>query len=174
MSDPTLADLLARIQRLEDIEAIKQLKHRYLRSIDTADIATLATLLADEIEIDYKGGSYHWQVSGKQTVLDSIAASFHNRAIAQHTGHHPEIEITSPTSATGLWYLTDSFTHLDSLHVTAGSALYRDNYEKQGGIWLIKRSSYTRIYEVVDRIPQAPNVTFNLLAEVAGQIRTAV
>ena len=164
MSDPTLHDLLARIQRLEDIEAIKQLKHRYLRSIDTADIATLATLLADDIEVDYKGGSYHWAVSGKQTVLDSIAAGFHNRAIAQHTGHHPEIEITSPTSATGLWYLTDTFTHLDTLHVTAGSALYRDHYAKLNGAWLIKRSSYTRIYEFVDRIAQAPNVTFSLLA----------
>jgi hypothetical protein len=168
MSDPTLADLLARLQRLEDIEAIKQLKHRYLRSIDTADIATLATLLAEDIEIDYKGGSYHWQVNGKQSVLDSIAAGFHNRAIAQHTGHHPEIEITSLTSATGLWYLTDSFTHLDSLYVTAGSALYRDHYEKHDGTWRIKRSSYTRIYEVVDRITQAPNVTFSLLAATAG------
>ncbi|MEJ0046951.1 MAG: nuclear transport factor 2 family protein [Rhodospirillales bacterium] len=92
MSDPTLQELLVRIQRLEDIEAIKQLKHRYLRSIDTADIVTLTTLLADDIEVDYKGGSYHWAVSGKQNVLDSIAAGFHNRAIAQHTGHHPEIE----------------------------------------------------------------------------------
>jgi hypothetical protein len=164
MNQPTLQDLLARIERLEDIEAIKQLKHRYLRSIDTADIATLATLLADDIEVDYKGGSYHWAVSGKQTVLDSIAAGFHNRAIAQHTGHHPEIEIATPTSATGLWYLTDSFTHLDTLHVTQGSALYRDIYTKQDGTWLIKRSSYTRIYEVVDRIERAPNVTFNLLA----------
>jgi SnoaL-like protein len=164
MSDPTLQDLLARIQRLEDIEAIKQLKHRYLRSIDTADIATLATLLADDIEVDYKGGSYHWAVSGKHAVLDSIAAGFHSRAIAQHTGHHPEIEINSTTSATGLWYLTDSFTHLDTLHVTAGSALYRDHYAKQNGTWLIKRSSYTRIYEVVDRIERAPNVTFSLLA----------
>jgi hypothetical protein len=164
MTNPTLQDLLARIQRLEDIEAIKQLKHRYLRSIDTADIATLSTLLAEDIEVDYKGGSYHWAVSGKQTVLDSIAAGFHNRAIAQHTGHHPEIEITSPTTTTGLWYLTDSFTHLDSLYVTEGSALYRDNYVKQAGTWLIQRSSYTRIYEVVDRIPQAPNVTFSLLA----------
>ncbi len=164
MSDPTLQELLVRIQRLEDIEAIKQLKHRYLRSIDTADIVTLTTLLADDIEVDYKGGSYHWAVSGKQNVLDSIAAGFHNRAIAQHTGHHPEIEITSPTTATGLWYLTDSFTHLDSLYVTAGSALYRDNYVKLNGAWQIKRSSYTRIYEIVDRIAQAPNVTFSLLA----------
>jgi len=164
MSDPTLRDLLARVARLEDIEAIKQLKHRYLRSIDTADIATLATLLADDIEVDYRGGSYHWAVSGKQAVLDSIAAGFHNRAIAQHTGHHPEIQITSPTGATGLWYLTDTFTHLDTLHITHGSALYRDIYTKQDGTWLITRSSYTRIYEVVDRVERAPNVTFSLLA----------
>ncbi|MEJ0046950.1 MAG: hypothetical protein WDN04_13160 [Rhodospirillales bacterium] len=35
---------------------------------------------------------------------------------------------------------------------------------KLNGAWQIKRSSYTRIYEIVDRIAQAPNVTFSLLA----------
>jgi hypothetical protein len=164
MGDPTLADLLARLQRLEDIEAIKQLKYRYFRSIDTADIATLSTLLADDIAVDYQGGSYRWTVSGKDAILNSIAAGFHNRAIAQHTGHHPEIDVTSPATATGLWYLTDTFTHLDTLDTTAGSALYRDTYEKQDGGWKIKTSSYTRIYEVVERIERAPNVTFSLLA----------
>ena len=164
MSDPTHADLLQRIQRLEDIEAIKQLKYRYFRSIDTADIATLTMLLTDDISVDYRGGSYHWQVSGKQAILNSIAAGFHNRALAQHTGHHPEIAITSPTTATGLWYLTDIFTHLDTLDSTYGSALYRDTYVKQNGTWLIATSSYTRIFEVVDRVAKAPNVTFSLLA----------
>ncbi len=165
MSEPALAELLERLVRLEDIEAIKQLKYRYFRSIDTADIATLAALLADDIAVDYQGGSYRWTVAGKDAILNSIAAGFHNRALAQHTGHHPEIEITSPTTATGVWYLTDIFTHLDTLDVTQGSALYRDTYAKQDGTWVIKTSSYTRIFETVDKIAHTPNVTFSLLAK---------
>ena len=156
--------LLARVQRLEDIEAIKCLKYRYFRAIDTADIEHLAPLLTDDISVNYKGGVYHWVVSGKDAVLQAIEGGFHNRALAQHTGHHPEIEVTSPTTANGLWYLTDSFIHLDTLVVTQGSALYRDHYVKLDGAWKIAMSSYTRVYELVDTLEKAPNVTFSLLA----------
>ena len=164
MSESIHAEILARLQKLEDIEAIKRLKYKYFRSIDSADIAALDELLTDDISVNYKGGSYHWAVSGKETVLASLKAGFHNRALAQHNGHHPEIDITSPTTATGLWYLADSFIHLDTLVTTIGSALYRDTYVKIGSAWKIATSSYTRIYEMVDTLDRAPNVTFSLLA----------
>ena len=164
MADNDNSGLLARVQRLEDIEAIKCLKYRYFRAIDTADIASLSPLLTDDISVNYKGGVYHWVVSGKTAVLDAIAGGFHNRALAQHTGHHPEIDVTSQDTAHGLWYLTDSFIHLDSLVVTQGSALYRDHYVKHDGVWKIAMSSYTRVYEIVDTLAKAPNVTFSLLA----------
>jgi hypothetical protein len=170
MSDPT-GDLLARIQRLEDIEAIKTLKHRYFRSIDSADIATLATLVTDDFAVDYKGGTYHWQVTGKDVVLEALANSFHSRGLAQHTGHHPEIEIRSPTAASGLWYLTDTFLHLDTRLLTKGSALYRDTYVKQHDGWKIATSAYTRLYEIVETVPAVPNVTYNILA-TTGRVKT--
>ena len=169
MTDPT-ADLLARIQRLEDIEAIKTLKHRYFRSIDSADFATLATLLTDDFAVDYKGGTYHWQVSGKEVVLEALANSFHSRGLAEHTGHHPEIEILSPTTATGLWYLTDVFTHLDTLHQVGGGALYRDTYVKEGNQWKIKTTGYVRVFETSELLKEAPTVTFSRLA-INGKLR---
>ena len=158
-------DLLARVQALEDIEAIKRLKYRYFRSIDTADLATLDTLLTDDISVNYKGGTYHWMMQGKDNVIQSIAGGFHNRALAQHTGHHPEIDLLSATTAKGLWYLTDSFIHLDMRVVTQGSSLYRDEYVKLGSEWKIRYSSYTRIYEIVETLERAPSVTYSLLAE---------
>lgn len=164
MTDAALDSILARLQRLEDIEAIRQLKYRYFRAIDTADTRTLADCITDDISVDYAGGTYRWTISGKREFVTAIAAGFHNRAIASHNGHHPEIDITSPTTATGLWYLADSFTHLDQLVVTAGTALYRDTYVKQNGFWLIRTSSYTRIFETVEQLARPPNVTFSLLA----------
>jgi hypothetical protein len=164
-------DLLARVQALEDIEAIKRLKYRYFRSIDTADLATLDTLITDDIGVNYKGGTYHWVVEGKDKVMQAIAGGFHNRALAQHTGHHPEIDLLSATTARGLWYLTDSFINLDTRLLTQGSSLYRDEYVKLGNDWKIRHSSYTRIYEIVETLERAPSVTYSLLAET-GQAPT--
>ncbi len=165
MPDESSQNLLARVQALEDIEAIKRLKYRYFRAVDTADIALLETLLTEDVALNYKGGSYHWIVQGRANFLAAVQAGFHNRALSQHTGHHPEINLTGADIAAGLWYLTDSFIHLDTLVTTYGSSLYRDTYIKQDKIWKIQKSSYTRIYEIVETLPQRPNVTFSPLAQ---------
>jgi len=159
-----MSDLAARVERLENIEAIQRLKYRYFRSIDTADIAQLHHLFADDISVDYEGGSYRWIVNGKAELIEALTNSFHSRAIAQHTGHHPEIEIQSPTDATGLWYLTDIFLNLETQHATIGSALYRDTYRKEHGQWKIARTTYTRIYEQSMPITEDPHIIFSRLA----------
>ena len=97
---------------LEDIERIRQLKYRYFRGIDTADIELLRGVLAEDVHIDYHGGTYRWQVEGRESMLAAIAAAFNEHAVACHTGHHPEIEVLTPTTATGIWYLTDVFINL--------------------------------------------------------------
>ncbi len=168
MSEVDHQSLLARVQAIEDIEAIKRLKYRYFRAIDSADVAALEALLTEDIAVNYKGGTYHWVVEGRANMLASIRAGFHNRALAQHTGHHPEIDLTSPATANGLWYLTDSFINLDTLLVTQGSSLYRDTYVKLADGWKIKTSSYTRIYEIVETLDKRPNVTFSLLAQTGS------
>ena len=98
--------------RLEDIEKIRQLKYRYWRSIDTGDIAALEELFTEDVRVDYIGGSYRWQMQGRDKIIESIAQSFHANAVACHTGHHPEIEVLTDTTATGTWYLTDVFINL--------------------------------------------------------------
>ena len=157
-------DLLARVQRLEDIEAIKQLKHRYFRSIDMADIETLATLFTEDVEVDYRGASYHWQVQGRDNLVAAVAEAFNAQVIACHTGHHPEIAVTAPDAAEGLWYLTDTMVDFARGVTTAGSALYRDAYVKVGGEWRIRRTTYRRIYEQVETFSDPPNITFSHLA----------
>jgi len=165
MSGTDLAALAARLQRLEDIEAIKTMKYVYFRSIDTANIDAIEPYIHDDIEIDYHGGSYHWQMQGKAPFLEALRQAFHSKGLAQHTGHHPEIEIISPTTARGKWYLTDVFTHLDTLLQVAGGALYSDDYVKANGTWQIRRTSYVRVFETAEVLTQAPNVTYSRLAE---------
>jgi hypothetical protein len=76
-------------------------KYRYWRSIDTGDTAALEALFTEDVKVDYIGGSYRWQVQGRDKIIESIANSFNANAVACHTGHHPEIEVLTETTAKG-------------------------------------------------------------------------
>ena len=152
--------------RLEDIELIRQLKYKYFRSIDMGDIATLREVLTEDVKVDYIGGSYRWQMAGRDKILESIAGSFNANAVGCHTGHHPEIDVLTDTTATGTWYLTDVFINLVEKVRTTGSALYRDKYVKIQGQWRIAESVYERLYEEVESFETPPKLTAHWLARV--------
>ena len=57
-----------KLQMLLDIEEIKNLKHRYFRAIDMADFDLLDGVFAENITIDYRGGTYRWESEGKNTI----------------------------------------------------------------------------------------------------------
>ena len=150
---------------LEDIELIRQLKYRYCRSIDTANIEELKEVFTEDASVCYVGGSYRFEVEGRDKILEALTYAFHSEAIALHHVNHPEITVTSPTEATGIWYLKDWFMDLKHKIITDGSALYRDTYVKQNGKWLIKRATYSRIFEIVTPVTETPNITAHYLAQ---------
>ncbi len=152
--------------RLEDIELIKRLKYKYWRCIDMGDVASLRDSLTEDMRVDYKGGTYRWQMTGRDQILAAIAASFNSNGVGCHTGHHPEIDVLTDTTATGLWYLTDIFINLKEKVRTTGSALYKDKYVKIAGLWRIAESTYERVYEQVESFTEAPNLTAHWLARV--------
>jgi hypothetical protein len=151
--------------RLEDIELIKQLKYKYWRGIDTADIELLRDLFTEDVKVDYVGGSYRWQIEGKEQMLTAIAAAFNPRAASIHTGHHPEITVLDDNHARGIWTLTDVFINLADRIRTTGAALYRDEYLKVGGQWRIAVTTYERLYEEVEKFDRPPNLTAHYLAK---------
>jgi hypothetical protein len=150
---------------LEDIEHIKRLKYRYCRCIDTANITELAELFTEDASICYVGGSYRFEAQGRDKIVEAIGFAFHAEAIAFHHVNHPEIDFVSATEATGTWYLKDWFLDLKHKIITDGSALYKDTYVKQGGQWLIKRATYSRIFEIVTPVTETPNITAHYLAQ---------
>ena len=153
------------LQQLSDLEAIKRLKYAYCRCIDTANIEELKTLLTEDASVDYRGGSYTFQTAGRDKIIEAIRYAFHADAVAVHNVNHPEIDFVSDTEATGIWYLKDWFLDLHHKIITDGTALYRDRYVKQGGKWLIEHASYTRIYEMVIPVTEAPKLTAHYLAK---------
>lgn len=151
-------ELRADIQRLMDIEAIKQLKHAYFRCIDTANLEELGTLFHEDVSVSFIGGTYEWKTEGKKEYLDNIGVSFSNKSIGHHNGHQPEIQMISDTEATGIWYLADNMWILNHKAKTSGTALYWDRYLKVDGKWLIRDTSYERLYEINEALEELPNL----------------
>ena len=150
---------------LEDMELIRQLKYRYCRCIDTANIEELKELFTEDAGVCYIGGTYRFEVQGRDNILEALANAFHAEAIALHHVNHPEIEVTSSTTATATWYLKDWFLDLRNRIITDGSSLYKDRYVKRDGKWLIEFASYERIFEIVTPFTETPNITAHWLAK---------
>jgi bile-acid 7alpha-dehydratase len=123
-----------------------------------------------DVTLDVNGGIYRFRIEGREKYLDMVREGAHAEMIMQHNGHHPEIELTSPTEASGIWYLQDSVWEFRrKLHIT-GAAIYRDRYLKVNGSWLLKDIGFERIHEIVENLEKRPNVTFSYLATHARQL----
>jgi len=66
-------------------------------------------------------------------------------AVTVHQGHMPEIDLTSPTTATGIWALNDIVIWPNGMRLD-GYGHYSETYEKVDDQWLIKSSKLTRLH----------------------------
>lgn len=164
-----LEELRADIQRLMDMEAIRQLKYAYFRCVDTANLEELATLLHEDLTVNYVGGTYEWNIQGRQDFVANIGMAFSKQAVGQHNAHHPEIQMLSDTEATALWYLADNMWILNHKAKTCGTALYRDRYLKVDGNWVIKDTCYERIYEINEQLEASPALSSHYLGVHGGE-----
>lgn len=154
------------LQQLSDLEEIRLLKHRYYRGIDTADEKLLSSLLAEDVTVEYRGGSYRVNVAGREKTVNFLMDSFNSDSLAMHHGHMSEIEFQGENEATGLWALDDLFISLERKDVTTGSAIYRDRYVRINGEWKIAATEYDRIVEIVEPLRADVQITTHYLANV--------
>lgn len=128
---------------MDDIEAIKQVKARYFRTMDTKDWPAMRRVFTDDVVIDTtaSGGSV---VMGADEFLDYIEQTLAG-AITVHHGHMPEIQLTSASTATGIWALQDLIVWPDGSRLL-GYGHYHETYEMAVGEWRIKSSTLTRLH----------------------------
>ena len=131
---------------LEAIELIKQLKARYFRFLDTRNIKGLHSVFTEDASARFKGPDYDFDLNGWPALEAFYRKSFSADAFGMHNGHHPEIEV-SGDHATGIWYLQDIFVQLKLDITVMGSALYEDEYSREGGVWRIAATGYVRLWE---------------------------
>lgn len=129
-------------ERLEDIEAIKQLKARYFRTMDTKDWAGMRRVFTDDVLMDVSeaGGEV---MSGGDDFIAFLSQTL-NGVVTTHHGHMPEIQITGPATATGVWAMEDMLRFADGSELH-GYGHYHETYEKAAGEWRIKSSKLTRL-----------------------------
>ena len=85
--------------------------------------------------------------------------------VTQHQVHHPEIDLTSDTTAKGVWYLQDFVIDLDTNTILRGAGFYHDEYVKVNGEWKIKLTGYVRTYEEVEERTDKVKLTKNMFAK---------
>lgn len=153
------------LQQLSDLEDIRTLKHRYFRYIDTADHIALASLFTQDVHVDYRGGGYRVSFDGCDNMVEFIANSLNSSSVAMHHGHMPEIILTGPDSAEGIWYLEDIFINLSTRVHTIGTAIYKDQYRREGGDWKIARTEYDRVFEMNRPLPLDAEISSHHLGE---------
>ena len=104
-------------ERLLAIEEIKRLFARRIRAMDTKDWALYDTCHAPDATLDSFGTlpDRHKPAGaiarGKDQILEMIKKVVDGKIklTTVHHAHMPEIEITSPTSANGIWAMEDLF-----------------------------------------------------------------
>jgi hypothetical protein len=131
---------------LLEIEAIKQLKARYCRLLDTKDWQGWRRLFADDFLSDTSksGGKV---IRGADEFVAFTRKGLRDQPTV-HQVHAPEIELTSATTARGVWALEDVVRFGPGVNLR-GYGHYTETYEKVDGHWLFASSTLTRLREDV-------------------------
>ena len=133
------------IERLEAIEAIKRLKARYFRCLDTKDWDGFAAVFAPDLVADVSADSGR-VVEGADEFVASVRKAVGDVETVHH-GHMPEIEITSDTTASGIWAMEDLLRFPDGAPVATlhGFGHYEETYRLVDGEWKIATLRLTRL-----------------------------
>ena len=143
-----LQELQARVRALEDIEAIRKLKARYWLSVDRKLWAEFGECFTDDAVMDVPPVT-HWQ--GRKEIVQSLSKILASM-ITVHQGHHVDIELTSDTTAKGIWAMYDNLQDKRLNSKMEGYGFYEDEYVKENGRWKIKKLKLTRFFTQNQRI----------------------
>jgi hypothetical protein len=143
---------IASVEEIIAVEQIKQLKASYFRCMDTKDWDGFAQVFAPDAVMDMSSEMRDGTTAGSGiTHGNREIAAFVRAAVdtveTVHHGHMPEIELTSATTAKGIWAMEDKLRWPEGAPIRTmhGYGHYRETYEKIDGDWRIKTIRLTRL-----------------------------
>jgi hypothetical protein len=129
-----------------DLEALRQLKARYCRLLDGKDWEGWREVFSEDFVSDTSeaGGRV---IHGRDEFIAFVRKALGPASrTTVHQVHAPELELTSATTARGIWALEDFVRFLPGLNMR-GYGHYHETYEKRDGHWRIASSKLTRLRE---------------------------
>ena len=132
----------ADLARLVHIEEIKQLKARYFRALDLKEWARLAAVFTEDVHVEADG----YPFDGPEAFIAAMKV-FLDGVRTVHHGFMPEITITGPDEASGIWAMRDYLLYPGDGPPVGfiGYGHYHETYARQGGGCRIARLILTRI-----------------------------
>jgi hypothetical protein len=153
---------------LVELESLKQLKARYCRLLDGKDWQAWRQLFTDDFVSDTS------RAGGKVIEGADEFVAFTRNSLKKpsqptaHQVHAPELELTSPTTAKGIWALEDVVRLAPGVSLR-GYGHYHETYEKVDGQWLIKTSTLTRLREDIFNVFVSVYIS-DRIKKVAGAV----
>jgi uncharacterized protein (TIGR02246 family) len=130
-------------RQLWHLEQIRQLKARYFRAVDTKDWALLETVFTADAVLEVAGN----RREGRAHILQVMEQRL-TPLVTVHHGHMPELTITGPDTATGVWAMFDLLVDPSGEGPTArreGYGHYHERYLLLDGVWRIEHLRLVRI-----------------------------
>mgnify|MGYP003775782295 CR=1 FL=1 len=147
---------------MAELEQIRLLKARYCRFLDTRDIDSWRQLFAPDVvvllDLAVATGGADPQTMPPLEGLDAFEPVVLGGIAGAATVHHchtPEIELTSPTTATGIWAMEDLLVFPDGSELH-GAGHYHETYQKRDNRWQITRLHLTRTLLQFTTAPEVP------------------
>src|SRR6185369_8657296 len=135
----------------DDIEQIRLLKARYFRLLDTKQWDEWKDCFTEDLAITVemsrgepgKPGEVHEQPQGREAFVAALRVTL-AEAPTVHHGHMPEITLTGPDTATGIWAMADIVAFVGG-PTMYGYGHYNEHDRKEGGRWRLERLHLTRL-----------------------------
>ena len=134
-------------QQLLEIECIKQLKARYFRLIDTKQWDEWGMVFTADVVMEVPEADM--VSTGRAEVVQTVSAALESTTTVHH-GHMPEIELTGPDAARGVWAMFDYVEWPTADEGTRvglnGYGHYHEEYRRDDdGQWRIARTRLERL-----------------------------
>lgn len=134
------------LERLADIEHIHQLKARYFRLLDTKQWHEWGDVFAADVRMEVPEAGV--ELDGRDAVVSGVSAALEGTTTVHH-GHMPEITLTGPGTAEGIWAMYD---YVEWPPAEDGSRVgmhgyghYLDEYVREDGQWRISSTRLERL-----------------------------